>query len=292
MTENGLVDAEESEAGVLMVANDEGNVEGAGDGGDVALPNNDFCFTTEDFIETRSQMNEATRHHGTYLNAWQDIQRLLGEEVEVGNTSSGMIVWKIVKSVNDDEFSNVSYSQDEAGYSIHDPSGTFSEQDYAKAFWHLWPTNIDDDVLKLNNIIDSGNVQRKKNFQRVLKKVSSSEYIIFHALTIAASAHSERGDQLWEQECFGRKKRIRRQGLSGSVDFGQYMKIWRFWQLQQLVPKLMEDSEVKDVDDWWRLRGGITRFNRIRKKKLIGSHIAVFDESMSAFIPRLVTNNH
>ena len=96
---------------------------------------------------------------------------------------------------------------------------------------------------------------------------------------------------MWEQECFGRKKRIRRQGLSDSVDFGQYMKIWRFRQLQQLVPKLMEDSEVKDDDDWWRLRGGITRFNRIRKK-LISSHIAVFDESMSVFIPRLVTNNH
>ena len=61
---------------------------------------------------------------------------------------------------NDDEFSNVTYSQDEAGYSIHDPSGSFNDQDYAKSFWHLWPMNIDDDILKLNNIIDSGNVQR------------------------------------------------------------------------------------------------------------------------------------
>ena len=29
-------------------------------------PNNDFCFTEDDFLEARTNMNEATRHAGSY----------------------------------------------------------------------------------------------------------------------------------------------------------------------------------------------------------------------------------
>jgi len=35
--------------------------------GEEGLPNNDFCFTAEDFIETRNNVNDATCHQGTYV---------------------------------------------------------------------------------------------------------------------------------------------------------------------------------------------------------------------------------
>ena len=33
------------------------------------LTNNDFCFTAEDFIETRNNLNDATHHQGTHVAA-------------------------------------------------------------------------------------------------------------------------------------------------------------------------------------------------------------------------------
>ena len=32
--------------------------------------NNDFCFTEEDFIESQTVMNDATRHWGAYNITW------------------------------------------------------------------------------------------------------------------------------------------------------------------------------------------------------------------------------
>ena len=49
------------------------DIAGGVDEGD-GLPNNDFCFTTEDFIETRNNVNDATRHQGTYVVAWKKIK--------------------------------------------------------------------------------------------------------------------------------------------------------------------------------------------------------------------------
>ena len=33
-------------------------------------PNNDFCFTEDDFLEARTNMNKATRHAGSYIQTW------------------------------------------------------------------------------------------------------------------------------------------------------------------------------------------------------------------------------
>ena len=31
-----------------------------------SAPNNDFCFTEEDFLRASNEMNDATRHQGIY----------------------------------------------------------------------------------------------------------------------------------------------------------------------------------------------------------------------------------
>ena len=46
---------------------------------------------------------------------------------------------------------------------------------------------------------------------------------------------------------------------------------------------MMRDSEV----DWWQLKNLIIKHNYHRKKTIISaSHVLVFDESMSVFMPR------
>ena len=45
---------------------------------------------------------------------------------------------------------------------------------------------------------------------------------------------------------------------------------------------------MKETDDWWRFKSRVEKINVSRKKKVFKSHIFVFDESMSAFIPRYV----
>jgi len=58
----------------------------------------------------------------------------------------------------------------------------------------LWPTDIDVDINKVHDAIKIDNLNRKERYQRVIKVVSKGEYIIFHALLIGASAHSDQGD--------------------------------------------------------------------------------------------------
>ena len=72
------------------------------------------------------------------------------------------------------------------------------------------------------------------------------------------------------------------------VDFGKYMKLWRFKEIKYFVPQIMEDEELKEKgDDWWKFKSFVTKTNENRKENLAASHVLVFDESMSAFVLRL-----
>jgi hypothetical protein len=122
----------------------------------------------------------------------------------------------------------------------------------------------------------------------VIREVSKGEYIIFHALLIGAATHSDQGDKLFHDESskFGGRDKKRRR-LSPRVNFGKYMKHWRFKQIKAYVPQVMESEELKEkADDWWRFKKRVNEFNANRKRELTTSHVLVFDESMSAFIPR------
>ena len=60
------------------------------------------------------------------------------------------------------------------------------------------------------------------------------------------------------------------------------MRLWRFREIKSYVPVIMEDY------DWWKFKGQVEMFNKRRQSKINSSHILVFDESMSAFVPRYV----
>ena len=85
---------------------------------------------------------------------------------------------------------------------------------------------------------------------------------------------------------FGARDKKRRR-LSPRINFGKYMKHWRFKQIKTYVPQVMESKELKEhADDWWRFKTRVDEFNETRKRELLTSHVLVFDESMSAYIPR------
>ena len=55
------------------------------------VPNNDFCFTRDDFIEYQSSMNDATRHQNKHTVAWNKIKSMEGEQVSITSSAQGTI---------------------------------------------------------------------------------------------------------------------------------------------------------------------------------------------------------
>ena len=131
------------------------------------LPNNDFCFTEADYLETRKQMNDATRHHqGSYHDAWTAIKALEGYKLVTTSTKMGSLKWTVVssESVVEDEFVEVRKNELRSIHekvvpmiSDEDLDKFTCENDFNAAFWSMWPTTIDDDVKKLNDIISTDN---------------------------------------------------------------------------------------------------------------------------------------
>ena len=251
-------------------------------------PNNDFCFTEADFIETRTAMNDAMRHQGTHTTTWTAIKALKGEVVETRNAEYGNCSWTVIDECNEDIFEEVREKEEllykkQNFYNIIDNDDA-KDEDYSKLFWFLWPETVDNDLDKLNGIVDKNNIQRKEEYKRTIKKVSKHEYITFHALMIAASAFSGQGEKLWSEEKMGNNKKRKR--MSCKVDFGEYMKRWRFRQIQNIIARVMECAEISEEDDWWKFKERVVSFNKKRLSHYYASHIGVFDESMSAFCPR------
>ena len=68
-----VIEPADEDAIVETEDNDEG-VEEDGIDGDTDLqsaPNNEFCFTEEDFLRSSNEMNDATRHQGMYNDTWK-----------------------------------------------------------------------------------------------------------------------------------------------------------------------------------------------------------------------------
>ena len=274
---NDIEDNDESVGGDEGVGEDEG-VESA--------PNNDFFFTEEDFLRASTEMNDATRHQGIYSDTWKKIKELEGHEEVCQSSADGRVVWKVVPSVTADVFKDIrEYEENlfkDRQFGVY--KDATEDCDYNKAFWAFWPSSITDDIKKLEDVINEENQARKERYQRPIKIVSSREYVTFIALLLGASVHNGKGESLWH-ESRGKK---RKKCLSGTNDFGVYMKLWRFKEIRQYVASIMEDIEKKETCDWWRFSGWVEKGNRYREHKLYASHILVFDESMSSFIPRCV----
>ena len=121
-----------------------------------------------------------------------------------------------------------------------------------------------------------------------MRLVEKDEYFVFHALMIASIVRAQQGAMLWKDDRKNMKKR--RKGFYGDIDFGKNVKWWRFKQIKYFVPIVMEDATMRDEDvDWWHFKDHIIKHNENKKQIICTSHVIVFDESLSSFIPRLVS---
>ena len=105
-------------------------------------------------------------------------------------------------------------------------------------------------------------------------------------MLIAAPLFAKLGSQLWPKESVSKNTKKTHQSLAPKVDFGKYMKEWRFKQLKLLLPKTMEDDTKKEVDDWWRMRKMMDKYTETTKNAVYVSSLIVLDETMSALVPR------
>ena len=221
------------------------------------VPNNDFYFTHDDFIEYQSSMNDATRHQNKHTVSWNEIKAMEGEEVSVSSSTQGTIKWKVVESVQDDDmttFIEKEWKSYKDGMSVI----KCEYKSMADAFWDAWPTELETDRQSINDIIAIENIARKERYQRVIKMVTMCEYKIFYGLLIGAIAYGMTGTELWANKSGGQK---RNQTLSETVDYSKYMKEWRFKEIKQYIPGVMQDESMKVADDWWRFK---RRFEMLR----------------------------
>ena len=268
---DAAVEEEDIENGQLDV--DESSV--------VNAPNNDFCFTEADLTNTTgTEIDEAARHRMNHSKAWEEIKLLEGEEFLCGS-GDDEIVWKVVEGCYVDEMTEkikkekVMFDRGEMLMMDEMPT-TFME-----CFMTMWPVDFWEDWTRLNGVIEKENIERRKNYQKPIKKVYKFEYLRFLALLIAASQYSKQGTRLWKSS---NQKNL--EGFSETVDFSKYMKEWRFKQLRQFIPRVMFDYGKKEEDDWWQFSTRVQNFNEVRQNNIKISCVRVLDESMSAFIPR------
>ena len=99
---------------------------------------------------------------------------------------------------------------------------------------------------------------------------------------IGASAHTEQGEKLWPDT----RVKYKARSVFRPVDFGEYMRSWRFKEIKSFIRFAVQDESKEEEDDWWQFSSQIESFNKKRKEAVFASHVLVFDESMSAFVPR------
>ena len=130
---------------------------------------------------------------------------------------------------------------------------------FAKMWLNLvfvnWRVSMED----LNRCVDKHNITAAKK----IKLFSSSEFLSAHSIIIAAAVYSMNGSRLWDND--GGGKNDEWETILQPPGFDKYMKLYRFKQFRQLIPRIFEKEELKDSDPWWQFKGAINSFNQIRK---------------------------
>ena len=146
---------------------------------EVQTPNNDFCFTQEDFIRGRDEMNLATQHMSRQRVAWEQIRLMEGEEYVSSSSNDGEIKWRVVRESTYDEMGDI-IAKEIDHLKRNPPLKDVSMLDSLNAlFWYLYPGDVDEDVRYLNGCLVAVNEERKKHLNRVIKDVSHDILVLF-----------------------------------------------------------------------------------------------------------------
>jgi len=137
--------------------------------------------------------------------------------------------------------------------------------------------NWHETLVKFNQVVDKSNTGR---LGWEVRRFTGFEFIVGHALLIAATCYSVVGIKLWNSNIDDEDDDW--ETILECPGFEKYMKLYRFNQFRKFLPLVFENNSLKEVDPWWKFESAIDSFNSIRKERCISSHLKVFDESMSA----------
>ena len=154
--------------------------------------------------------------------------------------------------------------------------------------WERSLESMNKKILNHNDSLSSSrNSKGSGGGRRAIQPFSAKEFLIALALLIGAADCAEKGENLWFTKS-NKKWKKHWVSISPCADFGRYMKLYRFKQFRQFIPKIFEGRQQQgnQKDPWWKFTTGITTFNEIRKKLILPSEVIVLDESMSAFRPQ------
>ena len=70
------------------------------------------------------------------------------------------------------------------------------------------------------------------------------------------------------------------------ANISKHMKLYRFKELRQYLPRIWEKPATKDQDPCWVFVGAVKKFNDVRDEEVIDRWVKVLDESMSVWRPR------
>ena len=219
--------------------------------------------------------SETNRHQTVLEKSWDAINKLEGEEVAL--TSKGKTVrWTVVSPSSVQGDPDMMLEDDKMDAGLLDDS-LHSDSKIHELFLELWPGDLFKQLENLNMNLVHLNRFRKQNRQRIIKDVSKKEILTFIALIIAASSSSTRGFNLWSPP----------EGLiNTNCSYNKYMKLWRFKEIKMCFSFLFWDKEHQKDDPWWKFRAAVSQFTKCRQTKMKASKFLVFDESMSALVPR------
>ena len=194
---------------------------------------------------------------------WGDqaaIKLLAGEIIEVNDETWTVREWVgDLGEVSADLFQSSHHDVFAPGISVA------SEID---AFTHMLWMSIPEMVTAIN--------QAAVAVEPRWKQVTQRELGIWFGLFLGAVQIAEHGARFWAPNY----------DTLSVPDFRKYMAQTRFKEIRKHVPATMYKNEAADTDDWWRMRGGVERFNAKRRALLRPVPMAVLDESTSAWRPR------
>ena len=247
-------------------------------------------------------------YHEKLNTARRKVASLLGDIVDVG-AANAKLTWTVVKehvAPDDNEtLKKRKATMKELGYKditalkeedrFHDPTvassdGTSSsvfplkppQHDkctiFAKMFLALMYMDWHEMLAKFNEAVDKGNKGRSG---REVRKFNGFEFIVGHAILIAATCYSVIGCKLWNSNVDDEDDDW--ETILECPGFEKYMKLYRFKQFRKYLPFIFANDSLKKVDPWWRFKTAVDSFNSIRKERCISSHLKVLDESMSAW---------
>jgi hypothetical protein len=143
--------------------------------------------------------------------------------------------------------------------------------------------------MKFNKLNDAVPAINAKGGGAKIRPFTQIKFYIGQGIMIAAAGYNCRSCELWskDNEDVGETANPKTWvSVLKSPDFGKFMGESRFKEFCKVIPKIWENSAIKEADQWWEFSSAVEEFNQQWWTLMQPSLWKVVDESMSAWCPR------